>query len=72
MQQFIYLLECEIIFTVKLKLLNKIKITLLAQNTDKIERKDISAYYIFTFFKEVLTYYLSIQMFAISIVYLLL
>ena len=72
MQQFIYLFECEIIFTVKLKLLNKIKITLLAQNTDKIERKDISTYYIFTFSKEVLTYYLSIQMFAISIVYLLL
>ena len=54
------------------KLLKKIKITLLAQNTDKIKRNSISALYIFTFFKEVVTYYSSIHMFAISIVYLLL
>ena len=39
-----------IVFNVQLKLLNKIEITLLAQNTDKIKRKNISAYYIFAFF----------------------
>ena len=32
----VYLFKCEIIFTVEGKLLNKIKITLLARNTDKI------------------------------------
>ena len=54
------------VFTVQGKLLNKLKITLLAQNTDK----NISSYYIFTFFKEVVTYHSSIHIFAISLVYL--
>ena len=71
-QKFIYLFECKNIFTTQVKLLNKLKITLLAQNTDKNKRKNVSAYYIFTFFKEVVTYHSSIHTFSISIVFLLL
>ena len=73
MQQFIYLFECcKVIFTVQLKLLDNTKIKLFDLNTDKIKHKNISAYYTFALFKEIVTYHSSIQTFAKSFFFLLL